>query len=89
MLTTLVQVAGLQWSVEDCFETAKTDCGLDQYEVRGWDQWHRHVTSSVAALAFLSVTAARTAHAAEVREQDAPDLDAHPVIAAPSPQLSG
>jgi hypothetical protein len=33
-ITTLVQVAGLCWSVEDCFETAKSDCGLDQYEVR-------------------------------------------------------
>jgi SRSO17 transposase len=75
--------------VEDCFETAKTDCGLDQYEVRGWDQWHRHVTLSMAALAFLSVTAARTAQAAEAREQDTPDLDADPVIASPFPPLPG
>ncbi|MEW1914963.1 IS701 family transposase, partial [Kitasatospora sp. NPDC085895] len=50
-LTVLVRVAGLRWAIEDLFETAKTDCGLDQYEVRTWDAWHRHTTLAMAALA--------------------------------------
>ncbi|MGW2207459.1 hypothetical protein [Streptomyces sp. NPDC001774] len=36
----IVRVTGLRWSIEDCFETAKSDCGLDHYEVRTWDAWH-------------------------------------------------
>ncbi|WP_443048436.1 IS701 family transposase [Streptomyces sp. H39-C1] len=87
-LTTLVRVAGLRWSVEDCFETAKTDCGLDQYEVRGWTQWHSHITLSMAALAFLSVTAARTAQPAETRGSDIPRQDVDPVIPLTSPHPS-
>jgi SRSO17 transposase len=53
----IVRVMGLRWSIEDCFETAKSDCGLDHYEVRTWDAWHRHITLSMAALAFLTITA--------------------------------
>ncbi|MEU2835258.1 hypothetical protein ABZ667_42865 [Streptomyces lavendulae] len=53
-------MTGLRWSAEDCFETAKSDCGLGHYEVRTWDAWMRHITLSMAALAFLTVTATRT-----------------------------
>ena len=50
----------LRWSIEDCFETAKSDCGLDHYEVRTGDAWHRHITLSMAALTFLTITDTRT-----------------------------
>jgi SRSO17 transposase len=56
----IVRVMGLRWGIEDCFETAKSDCGLDHYEVRTWDAWHRHITLSMAALAFLTITDTRT-----------------------------
>lgn len=59
-ISEIVRVMGLRWSIEDCFETAKSDCGLDHYEVRTWDAWHRHITLSMAALAFLTITATRT-----------------------------
>lgn len=36
--------AGARWAVEDCFEAAKNKVGLDQYEVRSWHGWHRHMT---------------------------------------------
>ncbi|MFE7810237.1 hypothetical protein ACFU51_37380 [Streptomyces sp. NPDC057430] len=62
----MVRMMGLRWSIEDSFETAKSDCGLDHYEVRTWDAWHRHVTLSMAALAFLTVTATRTDAAGEL-----------------------
>ncbi len=54
-LETLAAVAGRRWCIECCFEQAKGEVGLDQYEVRSWAGWHRHVTLSMAALAFLSV----------------------------------
>jgi SRSO17 transposase len=64
---------GLRWSVEDCFETAKSDCGLDHYEVRSWDAWMRHITLSMAAPAFLTITATRTE-----TPQEAPPAAAEP-----------
>src|SRR5262245_51832328 len=57
----LVRVAGARWAVEDLFELAKGDCGLDEYEVRSWVGWHRHVTLSLFALAVLAVIRSRAA----------------------------
>jgi SRSO17 transposase len=55
----LVGVAGKRWVVEECFELAKGDCGLDGYEVRSWVGWHRHVTLSLFALAVVAAIRAR------------------------------
>jgi len=60
-LEDLVRVAGARWAIEDLFELAKGDCGLDGYEVRGWVGWHRHVTLSLFALAVLAVIRSRAA----------------------------
>jgi SRSO17 transposase len=54
-LETVVRVAGTRWTVEICFQTAKGEVGLDQYEVRTWQGWYRHITLSCLAHAFLSV----------------------------------
>jgi SRSO17 transposase len=54
----LIRVAGSRWAVEECFATAKTETGLDQYQVRRYDAWYRHVTLAMLAHAYLSVTAA-------------------------------
>jgi SRSO17 transposase len=53
---TLVTVAGMRWTIEECFETGKDEVGLDEYEVRHWTGWYRHITLSMWALAFLTVT---------------------------------
>ena len=53
-LQTLVRVAGARWSVEQCLEEAKGEVGLDQYEVRTWRSWHRHITLVLLAHAFLA-----------------------------------
>ena len=47
------------------FEEAKGEVGLDQYEVRRWDGWHRHVTLALLAHAFLVATRARPPATAE------------------------
>ena len=51
----LIRVAGRRWQVEDCFEQAKGEVGLDEYEVRKWEAWYRHVTLSLLAHAYLAV----------------------------------
>jgi SRSO17 transposase len=55
-LQTLVSIAGIRWTIEECFEVGKSETGLDEYEVRHWPGWYRHITLSMLALAFLSVT---------------------------------
>ena len=57
-VSALVNVAGTRWTIESCFEAAKGEVGLDQYEVRTWTAWHRHVTLAMLALAFLTVVRA-------------------------------
>jgi SRSO17 transposase len=61
----LVRVAGMRWSIEDCFGAAKNECGLDEYEVRRYTSWYRHITLAMLAFAFLAVLAADAADAAE------------------------
>jgi len=54
----LAKVAGSRWSIEEAFERAKGEVGLDHYEVRYWDSWHRHITLCLLAHAFLEVSRA-------------------------------
>ena len=55
----IVQVAGKRWCVEECFQSAKGEVGLDQYEVRSWHGWYRHITFSMWMHAFLTVQRAK------------------------------
>ena len=57
-LTELVRVAGTRWKIEESFQTAKGQAGLDQHQVRRWPSWHRFTTLAMLAMAFLAVTAA-------------------------------
>jgi len=54
-LEKLAQVRGCHWSVEQSFEAAKGECGLDEYETRGWAGWHHHTALSLLALWFLAL----------------------------------
>ena len=57
--TTVKELIGAcqeRWAVEQCFAEAKGEVGLDHYEVRRWDAWHRHVTLCLLAHSFLAVT---------------------------------
>ena len=53
-LLKLAQVASTRYTVEQCIEEAKSETGLDEYEVRHWHSWHRHITLSMMAHAWLA-----------------------------------
>jgi SRSO17 transposase len=57
-LAELVAVAGRRWAIEESFQTAKGEVGLDHYQVRRYDAWYRHITLACWAHAFLTVTRA-------------------------------
>jgi SRSO17 transposase len=54
----LIRVAGSRCVIEECFQTAKNETGLDQYQVRRYHAWYRHITVAMLAHAYLCVTAA-------------------------------
>ena len=54
-LQEMVAAIGTRWIVEQCFEEGKGEVGLDEYEVRSWHGWYRHITLSMLAHAFLMV----------------------------------
>ena len=51
----LVSVEGHRWAIEDSFETAKNELGLDHNESRSWHGWHRHVSLVMLAFAMMAV----------------------------------
>jgi SRSO17 transposase len=52
-LEKLAAVRGTRWTIEEDIQSAKGECGLDEYETRGWVGWHHHTALSMLALAFL------------------------------------
>jgi SRSO17 transposase len=65
----LIRIAGRRWQVEDCFEAAKGEVGLDDYEVRKWEGWHRHTTLCLLAHAYLAVVRSVAEHEEGVRKR--------------------
>lgn len=51
----LVSVEGHRWAIEDSFEAAKNELGLDHNETRSWHGWHRHVSLAMLAFAMMTV----------------------------------
>lgn len=70
-LRELVRVAGARWAIEESFQTAKGEVGLDQYQVRRWDGWYRHITLAMLAHAFLTVTRAAAGAKGGLRNRSA------------------
>ena len=71
-LQTLVSVAGHRWAIESCFEEAKGEVGLDEYKVRSWTGWYRHVTLACLAHAFLAVLRSQATMAEPSAEKGGP-----------------
>jgi SRSO17 transposase len=57
-LAEVVQTAGTRWTIESSFEAAKSEVGLDHYEVRSWAGWYRHITLAMWAYALLTIVRA-------------------------------
>ncbi|MFE5550290.1 hypothetical protein ACFQ71_42215 [Streptomyces sp. NPDC056534] len=57
-LADLARIAGCHWKIEECFQSAKNECGLDEYEVRRYTSWYRHITLAMLAHAFPAAMAA-------------------------------
>ena len=60
-LPEMVEAFATRWTVEQCLEEAKGEVGLDEYEVRSWHGWYRHITLSMLSLAFLTALRANEA----------------------------
>ena len=52
-LQRLAEQRACRWSIEEDIKAGKGQCGLDEYETRGWIGWHHHTALSVLALLFL------------------------------------
>lgn len=63
----LVWVADIRWTIEEGFEDVRGPAGLDQYEVRKWNAWYRHITLALLTYASLEM-ARRAANTAEKGE---------------------
>ncbi|OGB71953.1 MAG: hypothetical protein A2496_07495 [Burkholderiales bacterium RIFOXYC12_FULL_60_6] len=70
----MVSIAGMRWTIEECFEVGKNETGLDEYEVRHWPGWYRHITLSMLALAFLTVTRHQAAQAETSQKKSRGDI---------------
>jgi SRSO17 transposase len=55
----LAWIAGSRWHIEECFQQAKGEAGLDHYQVRTWRAWYAHITLSMLALAWLAASRAQ------------------------------
>jgi SRSO17 transposase len=60
-LRDLARIAGSRWRVEECFQQAKNEAGLDHYQVRTWRAWYAHITLSMLALAWLAAVKTQAA----------------------------
>lgn len=71
-LAEMAAAAGLRWTIEEAFQRAKGDLGLDHCEARSWHGWHRHMTLVMAAAAFLARLTAQWRSAAAKPNERSP-----------------
>jgi SRSO17 transposase len=70
----IICAAGSRWSIEECFESSKGEVGLDQYEVRTWTGWYRHITLAMVAHSFLVITKSKLFPPERVRRRPFEDF---------------
>jgi len=86
----MVSAIGSRWTVEQCFEEAKGEVGLDEYEVRSFHGWYRHITFSMLAHAFLTIVRVRSQVELSQGEESEEKKEWKPFLShAPSQTLSG
>jgi SRSO17 transposase len=79
----LVRIAGTRWPIEECFQTGKGHVGLDNYQVRLYHAWYRHITLAMLAHTFLAILAQR--HRGKKGASHTEPAPAPPPDRAPSP----
>ena len=77
-LEVVVRVAGTRWVIEQLFEAAKGEVGLDHYEVRSWTGWYRHMTLAMWALALLTILRAGAIALEQFKKSLAPPPESVP-----------
>jgi SRSO17 transposase len=65
-----VQIAGTRWTVERCFAESKSEVGLDQYEVRSYSGWYKHITFACLALALLTSLSCESLDKKSIQQHD-------------------
>jgi SRSO17 transposase len=65
-----VEAAGSRWTVETCFKESKSEAGLDQYEVRSYNGWYKHITFACAALALITVLSSNSLDTNTIQRHD-------------------
>jgi SRSO17 transposase len=96
-LEEMVRAAGTRWTIEEFFQQGKGQVGLDQYEVRSWHGWHRHITLALVALLVLTVgaqkggppTARCTSRSPSPRSSDSSSASSGPPLAPPPTSSPG
>jgi len=66
----IIETAGTRWTVETCFKESKSEVGLDQYEVRSYDGWNKHITLACFAIAFLTVLSCNSLDGNSIQEHN-------------------
>jgi SRSO17 transposase len=81
-IKTLVSVEGHRWAIEDSFETAKNEFGLDHNESRSWHGWHRHVSLVMLAFAMMAAIQHQANKPTPKKQSRAqrPDIPPHPLV---------
>lgn len=67
-LEEIVRAAGERWRIEECFQSAKGEVGLDQYEVRSFSAWYRHMTLALLAHSLLVVMQSKVFEAYQIQD---------------------
>ena len=80
-LEAVVRVAGTRWVIEQLFEAAKGELGLDHYEVRSWTGWYRHMTLAMWALALLASLRAGAIAVEQLKKSLPPPPEVGPLTA--------
>ena len=66
LLKKIVEIAGIRWTIERSFQESKDEIGLDQYEVRSYSGWYKHITLAMCAHAILAAIKVNTADVQEI-----------------------
>src|SRR5262249_5869191 len=76
-ISVLIRVAGKRWPVEECFQQAKGQTGLDQHQLRLWHSFHRHTVLAMCAHALLAIATARPKETPETETDAEPQQPEH------------